>query len=95
MSDHYYTENPASAHDERQVRLEALGNVLVFTTDAGVFSRDGMDRGTEALLEALHCEDVYARTMHVRLPVFRQLPGNLEFLTHGELARYCRQLLRA
>ena len=49
----------------------------------------------EALLEALHCEDVYARTMHVRLPVFRQLPGNLEFLTHGELARYCRQLLRA
>ena len=53
MSDHYYTENPASAHDERQVRLEALGNALVFTTDAGVFSRDGLDRGTEALLEAL------------------------------------------
>ena len=53
MSDHYYTENPQSAHDERRVRLTALGNELTFTTDAGVFSRDGLDRGTEALLEAL------------------------------------------
>ena len=53
MNDHYYTESPASAHDERVVRLKALGNELTFTTDAGVFSRDGLDRGTEALLEAL------------------------------------------
>lgn len=53
MADHYYTENPASAHDERVVRLTALGNALTFTTDAGVFSRDGLDRGTEALLNAL------------------------------------------
>ena len=53
MGDHYYTETPASAHDERQVRLTALGNELAFTTDAGVFSRDGLDKGTEALLEAL------------------------------------------
>ena len=53
MSDHYYTENPASAHDEREVRVCALGNALTFTTDAGVFSRDGLDRGTQALLETL------------------------------------------
>ena len=53
MSDHYYTANPASAHDERRVALTALGNELVFTTDAGVFSRDGLDKGTEALLNAL------------------------------------------
>ena len=53
MPDHYYTENPNSAHDERQVTLTALGRVLTFTTDAGVFSRDGLDRGTEVLLEAL------------------------------------------
>ncbi len=53
MAEHYYTQNPASAHDERQVTLRALGNELVFTTDAGVFSRDGLDRGTEVLLEAL------------------------------------------
>ena len=53
MPDHYYTENPNSAHDERRVTLKALGQTLTFTTDAGVFSRDGLDRGTEVLLEAL------------------------------------------
>ncbi|MDO4865341.1 MAG: class I SAM-dependent methyltransferase [Clostridia bacterium] len=53
MSEHYYTENPTSGHDERQVALRALGQELTFTTDAGVFSRDGLDRGTEVLLDAL------------------------------------------
>ena len=53
MPDHYYTEIPNSAHDERRVALRALGNELTFITDAGVFSRDGLDRGTEVLLEAL------------------------------------------
>ena len=53
MSEHYYTENPHSAHDERLIEVRALGNVLRFTTDAGVFSRDGLDRGTEVLLNAL------------------------------------------
>ena len=53
MNDHYYTETPASAHDERRIRLTALGNALDFITDAGVFSRDGLDRGTEILLNAL------------------------------------------
>lgn len=53
MTEHYYTENPNSAHEERRVTLWALGNELAFVTDAGVFSRDGLDRGTEVLLEAL------------------------------------------
>ena len=53
MSDHYYTETPNSEHAERRVTLMALGNELTFTTDAGVFSRDGLDRGTEVLLDAL------------------------------------------
>ena len=53
MTEHYYTENPNSAHDEWQVDVRALGNDLRFTTDAGVFSRDGLDRGTEVLLNAL------------------------------------------
>ena len=53
MADHYYTENPQSAHDEWQVGVDALGNALRFTTDAGVFSRDGLDRGTALLLDAL------------------------------------------
>jgi len=53
MNDHYYTANPASAHDEWQIEAEALGNTFKFTTDAGVFSRDGLDKGTELLLNAL------------------------------------------
>ena len=53
MADHYYTQNPASAHDERRIEANILGLALRFTTDAGVFSRDGLDRGTEVLLEAL------------------------------------------
>ena len=53
MPDHYYTANPASAHDEWQIEVTALGCALRFTTDAGVFSRDGLDKGTALLLEAL------------------------------------------
>ena len=53
MPDHYYTEVPASAHDERAVTVRALGQEMTFMTDAGVFSRDGLDRGTELLLKAL------------------------------------------
>ena len=53
MPDHYYTQTPTSAHDERRIALRALGNELTFVTDAGVFSRDGLDRGTEVLLNAL------------------------------------------
>ncbi|MBR0027007.1 MAG: class I SAM-dependent methyltransferase [Clostridia bacterium] len=53
MADHYYTVNPSSAHDEWQISAKVLGNDLTFTTDAGVFSRDGLDRGTEVMLDAL------------------------------------------
>ena len=53
MTEHYYTENPASAHDERTVSARLWDMELRFTTDAGVFSKDGLDRGTRILLEAL------------------------------------------
>ena len=53
MSEHYYTANPASAHDEWQIAFTALGSELRCTTDAGTFSRDGLDRGTALLLDAL------------------------------------------
>ena len=53
MNDHYYTVHPASAHDLRTCTVDVLGVQSQFTTDAGVFSRDGLDTGTRALLEAL------------------------------------------
>lgn len=53
MNDHYYTPNPTSAHHLRRIEFEVLGETLRFDTDAGVFSRDGLDTGSRALLEAL------------------------------------------
>ena len=53
MAEHYYTQNPGAAHDEKQVLFEVLDLQLKCTTDAGVFSRDGLDMGTRILLEAL------------------------------------------
>ena len=53
MTEHYYSENPGVAHDEQQVIYQALGLRFSCVTDAGVFSRDGLDMGTRILLEAL------------------------------------------
>ena len=53
MAEHYYTQNPETAHDEKQVIYEVLDMKFICTTDAGVFSRDGLDMGTRILLEAL------------------------------------------
>lgn len=51
--EHYYSENPNAAHDERTVIFEALDEKLTCVTDAGVFCRDGLDMGTRVLLETL------------------------------------------
>ncbi len=48
----------------------------------------------ELLLKTMDFQDVYARTRKVRLPVFHKLPARIDYLTHGELAQYIRQLLK-
>ena len=53
MTQHYYSENPNIAHDEKQVIYEVMGNEFRCVTDAGVFSRDGLDMGTRVMLEAM------------------------------------------
>lgn len=53
MTQHYYSEKPNIAHDEKQVIFEVLDRQFHCVTDAGVFSRDGVDMGTRILLEAL------------------------------------------
>ena len=53
MSEHYYSAHPVSEHDVRRVRVECMGKTLQFDTDAGVFSRDGLDTGTRTLIQAL------------------------------------------
>ena len=56
MTNHYYTNDPQSAHDYREWAFELRGHVLKFTTDSGVFSRDRVDYGSVVLLE--HFETV-------------------------------------
>lgn len=53
MTQHYYSENPNIAHDEKQVIYEVMGNEFRCVTDAGVFSRDGLDMGTRIMLEVM------------------------------------------
>jgi len=51
VADHYYTNKPGTAHDERHMTFTLRGHELHFTTDAGVFSRDRVDFGSLLLIE--------------------------------------------
>jgi len=53
MGEHYSTPRPASRHRPAQVTVSLRGLELRLRTDAGVFSRAALDRGTELLAEAL------------------------------------------
>ncbi len=50
---HYFTPDPLLPHDERVVDYELCGERFTFVTDAGVFSRDGVDHATDVLLRTL------------------------------------------
>ena len=54
MTQHYFTSNPQSAHDERAIQVELAGVRVDFCTDAGVFSRDGLDFGSRLLIETVY-----------------------------------------
>jgi len=53
MADHYFTSAPTSEHEERSFRAVFAGRVLAFDTDAGVFSKQHVDPGSELLCKAL------------------------------------------
>lgn len=53
MTEHYYTAQPVSRHETHAFTLECAGRALRFETDAGVFSKNKLDAGTELLLKAL------------------------------------------
>lgn len=53
MAEHYYTARPSAAHEERRFEAVLRGERLTFKTDAGVFSKAGVDAGTKLLIEAL------------------------------------------
>lgn len=47
---HYFSESPDTPERRRTVRVELAGAVREVTTANGIFSPDGVDKGTEALL---------------------------------------------
>ena len=62
MPDHYYTASPESAHEARSFRMVFAGRTLAFDTDAGVFSKQHVDPGSELLCRALP-EDISGRVL--------------------------------
>jgi 16S rRNA (guanine1207-N2)-methyltransferase len=57
MSEHYYTQKPMVKHDRHIIRAVLRGRELAFTTDSGVFSKEGIDYGSKVLIE---CMDIPA-----------------------------------
>ena len=53
MPEYYYTSAPTSEHEERSFRAVFAGKVLAFDTDAGVFSKQHVDPGSELLCKSL------------------------------------------
>jgi len=51
--DHYFSKDPTSAGGERSFEATLRGFEFTFVTEAGVFSRTGVDRGTRLLLHHL------------------------------------------
>ncbi|USG66038.1 class I SAM-dependent methyltransferase [Brevibacillus ruminantium] len=56
MADHYYTSRPGAEHDEQEFTFTLRGYDLRFITDAGVFSRDRVDFGSQLLIETMELD---------------------------------------
>ncbi len=53
MSEQYFAGHPKSKRRPAEIQAAVRGQSFTFRTDAGVFSRNEIDRGTELLLAAL------------------------------------------
>jgi 16S rRNA G1207 methylase RsmC len=49
-NDHYFTASPASPEQQRTITVRLAGRDVTVRTAAGVFSPDGLDKGTAVLL---------------------------------------------
>jgi 16S rRNA (guanine1207-N2)-methyltransferase len=56
MSNHYYSKAPETKHNRQIVETLLRGRQLKFTTDAGVFSKAGVDYGSKVLIDAMELE---------------------------------------
>jgi len=53
VSEHYYTHKPTTQHDVHEIKEQLRGRLFTFKTDAGVFSKKGVDYGSRHLIETL------------------------------------------
>jgi 16S rRNA (guanine1207-N2)-methyltransferase len=53
VNDHYYSNKPQSASDRQAFDTVLRGFSFRLTSDAGVFSRDGVDYGSRVLIEQI------------------------------------------
>lgn len=53
VTDHYYSQTPSSAREPRTFRVKVRGQEVSLKSDAGVFSKAGLDFGTRVLIEAV------------------------------------------
>ena len=53
MSEHYYTKRPTVQSDQHTIEATLRGKKFTFLTDAGVFSKKGVDYGSKHLIETL------------------------------------------
>lgn len=50
---HYYSNQPDAEHDRKELKTELRGQPFRFVSDAGVFSKSGVDYGSRVLIEAM------------------------------------------
>ncbi|MCC5895432.1 MAG: class I SAM-dependent methyltransferase [Alkalibacterium sp.] len=53
MTDHYYTSKPNAEKNEKEINATLLGHSMTFRTDAGVFSKDRVDFGSQVMIDAI------------------------------------------
>lgn len=53
MGEHYFTKDPQVGHQIQQIQAVLRQRKYTFFTDAGVFSRQRIDRGSELLIEVM------------------------------------------
>ena len=72
--------------------LRQCDYIFTITREDG-FARAKMTQ-YETLLRSTQYEDIFLKTRRCRLPVFRELSGNIFMMTHGELAACVKGILQ-
>lgn len=57
MSEHYFTNEPTSKHENISFEINIRDRHLRFISDSGVFSKNYLDRGTEILIQNAPIKD--------------------------------------